>query len=154
MMGDRTRHGCEDQVSWDPGRLLATFEHHLLEQFGYQKVEERIYVAGADNLSRMREIEELVAVIMADMEPHRRYGTALTRPEAERMLDRLNAEYEALSKLPTGDRWEYRSLGKTWRQLWETSEVPDLEKLMRKNGVQFHCYQDSFELFIPARLKV
>ncbi|MEU5642422.1 recombinase family protein [Streptomyces milbemycinicus] len=154
MVDDRTRHGCENQQSWDPGRLIATFEHHLMEQFGDQQVEERIYVVGENNETRMREIEELVPVIMADMLPGRRYGTALTRPEAEKMLDSLNAEYAALSKQPTGDRWEYRSLGKTWRQLWETSEVPEMEKLMRKNGVQFLCYKDSFELRIPERLKV
>lgn len=154
MVNDRSRYGCEEQVSWEPGRLLATFEHHLMDQFGDLEVEERIYVVGEDNETRMREIEDLVPVIMADMEPGRRYGTALMRPQAEKMLDKLNAEYEALSKVPTGDRWEYRSLGKTWRQLWETADVPELEKLMRKNGVQFLCYKDSFELFIPERLKV
>lgn len=154
MVGGRTRYGCEDQVSWDPGRLLATFEEHLLEQFGDTEVEERIYVAGEDHETRTREIEELVPVIMADMGPGRRYGTALMRPQAEKMLDKLNAEYEALSKMPTGDRWEYRSLGKAWRELWETTEAPELEKLMRKNGVQFLCYMTYFELFIPGRLKV
>jgi DNA invertase Pin-like site-specific DNA recombinase len=154
MVDGRTRYGCEDQVSWDPGRLLATFEHHLMEQFGDHEAEERIYVVGEDNETRMREIEDLVPVIMADMEPGRRYGTALMRPQAEKMLDKLNTEYESLSQIPTGDRWEYRSLGKTWRQLWASEELPELEKLMRKNGVQFFCYEDSFELFIPERLKV
>ncbi|MGW0880348.1 recombinase family protein [Streptomyces sp. NPDC002671] len=153
-VGERTRYGCKEQVSWDPGRLVATFEHHLLEQFGDTEVEERIYVTGEDSGTRVREIEELVPVIMADMGPGRRYGSALMRPQAEKMLDRLNAEYEDLSKTPIGDRWEYRSLGKTWRELWDTTEVPELEKLMRKNGVRFLCYTDSFELFIPERLKV
>ncbi|MER5907180.1 hypothetical protein ABT150_45230 [Streptomyces mirabilis] len=154
MVNDRTRYGCEEQVSWEPGRLLAAFEHHLVDQFGDLEVEERLYVVGEDSETRMREIEDLVPVIMSDMEPGRRYGTALMRPQAEKMLDKLNAEYEALSGVPTGDRWEYRSLGKTWRQLWETAEVPELEKLMRKNGVQFLCHADSFEPFIPERLKV
>ncbi|MET9408940.1 recombinase family protein [Streptomyces sp. NPDC002935] len=154
MTGGRTRYGCEDQVSWEPGRLLATFEHHLMEQFGDTQAEERIYVVGEDHGTRMREIEELVPVIMTDMKPGRRYGTALMRPQAEKMLDTLNAEYEFLHKVPTCDRWEYRSLGRTWRQLWESAEVPELERLMRKNGVQFLCYRESFELFIPERLKV
>jgi DNA invertase Pin-like site-specific DNA recombinase len=154
MVGDRTRYGCEGQVSWDPGRLLATFEHYLMEQFGDHDVEERIYVVGEDNDTRMREIEDLAPVIMAGMQPGHRYGTALMRPQAEKMLDKLNAEYEELSKKPTGDRWEYRSLGKTWRELWASEELPELETLMRKNGVQFLCYKDSFELFIPERLKI
>ncbi|MFE1309808.1 recombinase family protein [Streptomyces sp. NPDC058755] len=153
-VGERTRYGCEEQVSWDPDRLLAAFEHHLLEQFGNSEVEERIYVVGEDSETRMREIEALVPVIMADMGPGRRYGTALMRPRAEKMLDKLNAEYEDLSKTPTGDRWAYRGLGKTWRELWEMTEVTELEKLMRKNGVQFLCYTGSFELSIPERLKV
>ncbi|MFF9667355.1 recombinase family protein, partial [Streptomyces althioticus] len=154
MVDGRTKYGCEEQVSWEPGRLLATFEHHLMEQFGDLEAEERIYVVGEDNAGRMKEIEELVAHLMADMEPGRRYGTALTRPKADAMLDKLNAEYEALSKLPTGDRWEYRSLGKTWRELWETSEVEDLEALTHRNGVRFFCYQDSFELVVPKKLKL
>ncbi|PPS69037.1 hypothetical protein BV882_29835 [Streptomyces sp. 46] len=154
LVGGRTRYGCEDQVSWDPGRLLVALEHRFLEEFGDTEAEERIYVVGEDHETRMREIEQFVPVIMADMEPGRRYGTALMRPRAEKMLDKLNAEYEALSKAPTGDRWEYRSLGKTWRQHWKTARLPELEKLMRKNGVQFLCYPESFELFIPERLKV
>lgn len=76
------------------------------------------------------------------------------RPQAEKLLDNLSAEYELLRTMPTGDRWEYRSLGKTWRELWEASDAPELEKLMRRNGVQFLCYLDSFELAAPARLKV
>jgi hypothetical protein len=154
MVDGKTRYGCADQASWDPGRLLATFEHHLMQEFGAHDVEERIYVEGEDNEGRMAEIRELVGHIMADMEPGRRYGSALMRPQAEKMLDKLNVEYEALSLIPSGDRWEYRGLGKTWRQLWETTEVPELEDLMRGNGVQFFCYKDSFELFIPERLKV
>ena len=154
IVGGRTRYGCEEQMSWDPSRLLATFEHNLMEQFGDTEVEERIYVVGEDHETRMREIEELVPVIMADMEPGRRYGTSLLRPQAEKTLAKLNIEYQALSKAPTCDRWEYRSLGKTWRQVWETTEVPELEKLMRKNGVQFLCYRESFELFVPERLQV
>ncbi|MFJ3333415.1 recombinase family protein [Streptomyces sp. NPDC086766] len=154
MVGERTRYGCADQVSWGPSKLLATFEQHLLEQFGDTEVEERIYAVGEDTETRRREIEELVPVVMADMAPGRRYGTALMRPEAEKLLDELNAEYAALTKMPSGDRWEYRGLGKTWRELWETTEVPELEDLMRKNGVRFLCYTDSFELLLPERLKV
>ncbi len=137
-----------------PSKLLATFEQHLLEQFGDTEVEERIYAVGEDTETRRREIEELVPVVMADMAPGRRYGTVLMRPEAEKLLDELNAEYAALTKMPSGDRWEYRGLGKTWRELWETTEVPELEDLMRKNGVRFLCYTDSFELLLPERLKV
>ncbi|MFG2885077.1 recombinase family protein [Streptomyces sp. NPDC048297] len=155
MVDGKTRHGCAEQISWEPGRLLATFEHHLTGQFGDHDVEERIYVVGEDAEGRMAEIRELVSHIMADMEPGRRYGTALMRPQAEKTLDKLNAEYEALSQMPTGDRWEYRSLGKTWRQLWdESTNVAELEALMRRNGVQFLCYKASFELLIPERLKI
>ncbi|WP_210576242.1 recombinase family protein [Streptomyces sp. GESEQ-4] len=153
-VGDRTRYGCDQQESWDPGRLLAAFEEHLLKQLGDAEAEERIYVVGDENETRMREIEELVPVIMADMGPGRRYATALLRPQAEKLLDNLSAEYEGLRRMPTGDRWEYRSLGKTWREMWEASKVPELEKLMRRNGVQFLCYPDSFELVTPARLMV
>ncbi|MCX4685509.1 recombinase family protein [Kitasatospora purpeofusca] len=154
MVDGRTRYGCEEQVSWDPGRLLATFEHHLMDEFGDQEAEERIYVVGEDNAGRMKEIGELVSHLMADMEPGRRYGTALTRPKAEAMIDKLSAEYEALSKLPTGDRWEYRSLGQTWRELWEATEVEELEALTRRNGVQFFCYTEAFELVVPKRMKI
>jgi DNA invertase Pin-like site-specific DNA recombinase len=154
MEGGRTKYGCAEQVSWDPGRLCATFEHHLLEEFGEKDVEERIYVVGEDTEGRMLEIEELVNHILADMEPGRRYGTALMRPKAEAMLDKLNAEHESLSTAPSGDRWEYRSLGKTWRELWSTTELPELEQLMKRNGVQFYCMKDSFELYIPERLKM
>ncbi|WP_188285358.1 recombinase family protein [Streptomyces sp. CBMA29] len=154
LVDGRTKNGCEEQVSWEPGRLLATFEHHLMEEFGDRDVEERIYVAGEDTEGRMSEIEELVPHLMADMEPGRRYGTPLMRKTAEAMIDKLNAEYAELSGKPTGDRWEYRSLGKTWRELWETTELPDLEALMRRNGVRFYVYTDEFELHIPERLKI
>ncbi|WP_043470220.1 recombinase family protein [Kitasatospora sp. MBT66] len=150
----RTKYGCEEQVSWDPGRLLATFEHHLMEEFGDLEAEERIYVVGEDNAGRMAEIEELVVHLMADMEPGRRYGTALTRPTAEATIDKLNAEYETLSGRPSGDRWEYRSLGKTWRELWMSSNVAVLEAITQRNGIRLICYQEAFELVVPKRMKL
>ncbi|TKA06186.1 recombinase family protein [Actinacidiphila oryziradicis] len=149
----RTKYGCSDQASWAPDRLLVTFEHHLMGEFGDKDVEERIYVVGEDNEGRMAEISELVGHIMEDMKPGRRYGTPLMRGKAEAILDNLNAEYETLSTRPQGDRWEYRNLGKTWRELWETSEIPELESLMRRNGVKFYCYADQFELHIPEQLQ-
>ncbi|WP_371630222.1 recombinase family protein [Streptomyces sp. NBC_00341] len=153
MADGRTRYGCAEQIPWEPGRLLAAFEHHLMGQFGDRDVEERIYVVGEDIEGRMAEIQELASRIMADMEPGRRYSTALMQPQAEKMLDKLNIEYEALRQMPTGDRWEYRSLGRTWRQHWdESANVADLGALMRRNGVQFLCYKDSFELVFPERL--
>lgn len=150
----RTKYGCAEQTSWDPEQLLAIFERHLMNQFGDCDAEERIYVTGEDTAARMSEIEDLVGRIMADMEPGRRYSTSLMRPKAEAMLDRLNAQYEELRTQPAADRWDYRSLGKTWRQLWETTSVPELEALTRRNGVQFFCYKDSFELSVPERLKI
>lgn len=154
IVDGRTTYGCAEQVSWDPGRLVATFEHHLLKQFGDTDVEERIYVVGEDTEGRMAEIENLVKVIMSDMEPGRRYGTALMRKTAEKTIDKLNSEYEVLGQRPSGDRWEYRSLGKTWRQLWETEDLSRLETLMRRNGVRFYCKAAEFELHIPERLKI
>ncbi|MFE4514777.1 recombinase family protein [Kitasatospora sp. NPDC056783] len=154
IVDGRTKYGCEEQTSWEPGRLLATFEHHLMGEFGDLEAEERIYVVGEDNAGRMKEIEELVDHLMSDMEPGRRYGTALTRPKAEATIDKLNAEYAVLSELPTGDRWEYRSLGQTWRELWQAADVEELEMLTRRNGVRFFCYQDRFELVVPERMKI
>ncbi|MET8098603.1 recombinase family protein [Streptomyces sp. NPDC005236] len=152
--GGKTQYGCKEQVSWEPDRLLAALELHLMKQFGDVEAQERIYVVGANHGIRIREIEDLVSAIKADTEPGRRYGTALARLQAEEMLGKLDTEYKSLSEASTVDRWEYRSVGKTWRQMWKASATPELETLLRENGVRFLCYREHFELFSPERLKM
>ncbi len=103
----------------------------FLSQVGDVELLERHLVPGDTYAAELEEVGKAIAELTAD-----RYVRGIVRDDYDAVVGALQAEHARLAELPSlPPRTEYRSTGKTYRQLWkETADAEPRRRLMTGAG--------------------
>ncbi|MEU7007384.1 recombinase family protein [Streptomyces sp. NPDC046332] len=108
----------------------------VLRVLGALPVRVREYAMGAEARAEVKRLEDTISCYMADLEPEGRFSkTPFTRESAEKTLDRLTAELDAIDPETTQDRWVLVHNGKTFRDTWEAGGMEAMAGDLRRVGV-------------------
>ncbi|GHE42050.1 recombinase family protein [Streptomyces vinaceus] len=108
----------------------------VLRVLGDFPVQVREYAKGAEARAEVKRLEDAISYYMAELEPEGRFSkTRFTRERAEKTLDRLTEELDAIDPETTQDRWVLVHNGKTFRAMWEAGGMEAMAEDLRRVGV-------------------
>ncbi|MGA5164995.1 MULTISPECIES: recombinase family protein [Streptomyces] len=108
----------------------------VLRVLGDFPVQVREYAKGAEARAEAKRLEDAISYYMAELEPEGRFSKArFTRERAEKTLDKLTEELNAIDPETTQDRWILVHNGMTFRETWEAGGMEAMAKDLRRVGV-------------------
>ncbi|MFC9327820.1 recombinase family protein [Kitasatospora sp. NPDC057015] len=120
----------------DPEVIYRRLFDQVMSALGEEPVRVREYVAGADGRERRRALEDGIAGYMAELEPSGRFtSNAFAREQAQKHLDRLIAQLNALGPESAEDRWVQVGNGDTFRKRWERGGREEMARDLRRAGL-------------------
>ncbi|SHK76583.1 recombinase family protein [Streptomyces yunnanensis] len=109
----------------------------VLRVLGDFPVMTREYAKGAEARKEVKRLEESISYYMKELEPGGRYRkTRFTREQAEKTLDKMMADLEAIDPETTQDRWVAVHNGKTFRERWQEGGIEAMEADLLRVGVK------------------
>ena len=123
-----------DGASMIPAELAETLvEEQFLDEVGDLPVRERVWVAGD---SREQELRQALAAL-DDLT--RLVGTMTSETARERLTGQISAidtRIRELEAQPAREaRWEYREVGGTYRDVWQSLDTEGRRTLLLKSGI-------------------
>ncbi|MFI5804594.1 recombinase family protein [Streptomyces sp. NPDC051561] len=120
----------------NPSDIDSKLVGEVLRVLGQEPVMTREYRQGAEARRERKRLEESVSYYMKELEPGGRFvKTRFTKEQAEKTLDKLMAELEAVTPESTEDRWEAVHNGKTFRERWHEGGAEAMAADLRRVGV-------------------
>lgn len=120
----------------NPQDVYDVLVDDVLQVLGGFPVQVREYAQGADARAEMKRLEEAIAYYMREVEPGGRYTkTRFTKEQAEKTLDKLTDELNAIDPETTQDRWTLVRNGKTFRETWEAGGMEAMAADLRRVGI-------------------
>ncbi|MEU9942301.1 recombinase family protein [Streptomyces lavendulae] len=108
----------------------------VLRVLGDFPVQVREYAKGAEARAEVKRLEDAISYYMAELEPEGRFSkTRFTRERAEKTLDKLTGDLNAIDPETTQDRWALVHNGKTFRETWEAGGMEAMAEDLRRVGV-------------------
>ncbi|MER6525217.1 recombinase family protein [Streptomyces sp. NPDC001508] len=120
----------------DPQGVYDVLVEDVLQVLGDFPVQVREYAQGAEARAEVKRLEETITYYMAGLEPGGRYTkTRFTREQAEKTLDKLTDELNAIDPETTQDRWTLVHNGKTFRETWKEGGMEAMAEDLRRVGI-------------------
>lgn len=120
----------------NPQGVYDVLVSDVLRVLGDFPVQVREYARGAEARAEVQRLEEAIAYYMTELEPGGRYTkTRFTREQAEKALDKLTDELNAIDPETTQDRWTLVHNGKTFREVWEEGGMEAMAEDLRRVGI-------------------
>ncbi|MER7536268.1 recombinase family protein [Streptomyces sp. NPDC097704] len=120
----------------NPQDVFDVLVSDVLRALGDVPVQARQYAHGAEARAEVKRLEEAISHYMTELEPGGRLSkTRFTRERAEKTLDTLTDELNAIAPETTQDRWLLVHNGKTFRERWEAGGMEAMAEDLRRVGV-------------------
>ncbi|MFE5400618.1 hypothetical protein ACFQ9Z_04300 [Streptomyces sp. NPDC056580] len=120
-----------------PDEFYGKLVDDLLRIRGDKQVMTREYRQGAEAHEEPQRPEQSISCYMSGLEAGGRFTeTRFTREKAEKTLDDLIKQLEAIDPESTKDRWVAVHNGKTFRQHWEEGDTEAMAADLLRVGVK------------------
>ncbi|MFF1353873.1 recombinase family protein [Streptomyces sp. NPDC058297] len=121
----------------NPQDVYDVLVDDVLRVLGDFPVQVREYAKGAESRAEVKRLEDAISYYMTELEPEGRFSrTRFTRERAEKTLDKLTDELNAIAPETTQDRWVVVHNGKTFREAWEAGGMEAMAEDLRRVGVR------------------
>ncbi|MEU1194720.1 recombinase family protein [Streptomyces sp. NPDC005813] len=121
----------------NPQGVYGQLVDDVLKVLGDEPVMTREYRQGAETRKEQQRLEQSVSYYMTGLEPEGRFTkTVFTREQAEKTLDDLINQLQAIDPEATTDRWVAIHNGKTFRQRWEEGGMEAMAADLLRVGVK------------------
>ncbi|MGJ5897005.1 recombinase family protein [Streptomyces sp. V2] len=121
----------------NPQEIYSKLVEDVLTVLGEEPVLTREYRQGAEARREQKRLEESVSYYMAGLEPEGRFTkTRFTKEQAEKTLDDLIKQLEAVDPKSTHDRWVAVHNGKSFRERWEEGGMEAMSADLHRVGVK------------------
>jgi DNA invertase Pin-like site-specific DNA recombinase len=121
----------------NPHHIYSKFVEDVLKVLGDDPVMVREYRQGAEARKEQKRLEESVSYYMTGLEPEGRFTkTRFTKEQAEKTLDDLIKQLEAIDPESTKDRWVAVHNGKSFRERWEEGGMEAMGADLLRVGVK------------------
>ncbi|MET9729417.1 recombinase family protein [Streptomyces sp. NPDC006458] len=121
----------------NPHLIYGKFVEDVLKVLGDDPVMVREYRRGAQARKEQRRLEESISYYMAGLEAEGRFTkTRFTREQAEKTMDGLMKQLEAIHPESTKDRWVAVHNGKSFRERWEEGGMEAMGADLLRVGVK------------------
>ncbi|MER6468635.1 recombinase family protein [Streptomyces collinus] len=121
----------------NPDEIYGQLVNDVLRVLGDEPVMTREYRQGADARKELQRMEQSISYYMTGLEPGGRFTkTRFTKEKAEKTLDGLIKQLEAIDPESTKDRWVAVHNGKTFRQHWEEGGMEAMSADLLRVGVK------------------
>ncbi|MDX2676785.1 recombinase family protein [Streptomyces sp. NY05-11A] len=121
----------------NPQHIYSRFVEDVLKVLGEDPVMVREYRQGAEARKEQKRLEESISYYMTGLEPEGRFAkTRFTKEQAEKTLDDLIQQLEAIDPESTQDRWVAVHNGKSFRERWEEGGMEAMGADLHRVGVK------------------
>ncbi|WP_108999408.1 recombinase family protein [Streptomyces rishiriensis] len=121
----------------NPEHIYGQLVGDVLKVLGEEPVMTREYRQGAEARKEQKRLEESVSYYMTGLEPGGRFTkTRFTREQAEKTMDDLIKQLEAIDPESTQDRWVAVHNGKSFRERWEEGGMEAMGADLHRVGVK------------------
>jgi DNA invertase Pin-like site-specific DNA recombinase len=121
----------------NPHLIYSKFVEDVLKVLGDDPVMVREYRQGAEARKEQKRLEESISYYMTGLEPEGRFTkTRFTREQAEKTMDDLIKQLEAIDPESTKDRWVAVHNGKSFRERWEEGGMEAMGADLLRVGVK------------------
>ncbi|MEV6506027.1 recombinase family protein [Streptomyces sp. NPDC051642] len=121
----------------NPENVYSQLVDDVLKVLGDEPVMTREYRQGAEARKEQKRLEESVSYYMTGLEPEGRFTkTRFTKEKAEKTLDDLIKQLEAIDPQSTKDRWVAVHNGKSFRARWEEGGMEAMAADLLRVGVK------------------
>ncbi|MGI5140054.1 recombinase family protein [Streptomyces sp. CA-106110] len=121
----------------NPDGIYRRLVDDVLKVLGDEPVMTREYRQGADARKEQKRLEESVSYYMTGLEPGGRFTkTRFTKEQAEKTLDDLIKQLDAMDPDSTKDRWVAVHNGKSFRARWEEGGMEAMAADLHRIGVK------------------
>ncbi|GAA1982172.1 recombinase family protein [Kitasatospora viridis] len=121
----------------NPEIIYAKLVSDVLSVLGDEPVRLRAYAQGAEARREQKRLQAAIAYYMEGLEPGGRYSrTRFTQEQAQKTLDQLISDLEAIDPATTQDRWENVHNGKTFRDRWQEGGMEAMSADLLRVGIR------------------
>lgn len=121
----------------NPDEIYGKLVDDVLRVLGDEPVMTREYRQGAEARKELQRLEQSISYYMTGLEPGGRFTkTRFTKEKAEKTLDDLIKQLEAIDPESTKDRWVAVHNGKTFRQHWEEGGIEAMAADLLRVGIK------------------
>ncbi|MFF3329568.1 recombinase family protein [Streptomyces sp. NPDC002888] len=121
----------------NPEEIYSKLVDDVLRVLGDEPVMTREYRQGAEARKELQRLEQSISYYMTGLEPDGRFTkTRFTREKAEKTLDDLIKQLEAIDPESTKDRWVAVHNGKSFRSHWEEGGMEAMAADLLRVGVK------------------
>ncbi|MGW2786707.1 recombinase family protein [Streptomyces populi] len=121
----------------NPDEIYSKLVDDVLSVLGDEPVMTREYRQGAEARKELQRLQEATDYYMTGLEPGGRFTrTRFTKEKAEKTLDGLIKQLEAIDPESTQDRWVSVHNGKTFRSRWEEGGMEAMAADLLRVGVK------------------
>jgi hypothetical protein len=121
----------------NPYEIYSKLVEDVLKVLGDEPVMTREYRQGAEARKEQQRLEQSISYYMTGLEPGGRFTkTRFTKEQAEKTLDDLIKQLEAIDPESTQDRWVAVHNGKTFRAHWEEGGMEAMAADLLRVGVR------------------
>ncbi|MEU2284664.1 recombinase family protein [Streptomyces sp. NPDC013178] len=121
----------------NPYDIYSKLVEDVLTVLGDEPVMTREYRQGAEARKEQKRLAESISYYMTGLEPEGRFTkTRFTKERAEKTLDDLIKQLEAIDPESTKDRWVAVHNGKTFREHWEEGGMEAMAADLHRVGVK------------------
>lgn len=121
----------------NPNEIYSKLVEDVLTVLGDEPVMTREYRQGAEARKEQKRLEESISYYMTGLEPEGRFTkTRFTREKAEKTLDDLIKQLEAIDPESTKDRWVAVHNGRSFRERWEEGGMEAMGADLHRVGVK------------------
>ncbi|MFH9888963.1 recombinase family protein [Streptomyces luteogriseus] len=121
----------------NPDEIYSKLIEDVLRVLGDEPVMTREYRQGAEARKEQQRLEQSISYYMTGLEPGGRFTkTRFTKEQAEKTLDDLIKQLEAIDPESTKDRWVAVHNGKSFRTHWEEGGMEAMAADLLRVGVK------------------
>ncbi|WP_052424710.1 recombinase family protein [Streptomyces fulvoviolaceus] len=121
----------------NPYEIYSKLVEDVLRVLGDEPVMTREYRQGAEARKEQQRLEQSISYYMTGLEPGGRFTkTRFTKEQADRTLDDLIKQLEAMDPESTQDRWVAVHNGKSFRERWEEGGMEAMAADLLRIGVK------------------
>ncbi|MEU6573996.1 recombinase family protein [Streptomyces sp. NPDC046805] len=121
----------------NPDEIYSKLVDDVLRVLGDEPVMTREYRQGAEARKELQRLEQSISYYMTGLEPEGRFTkTRFTKEQAEKTLDDLIKQLEAIDPESTKDRWVAVHNGKSFRSRWQEGGMEAMAVDLLRVGVK------------------